>query len=466
MTQSPSYLSRAASRFSKLATEARKPLPAPKPAVVSDLSMGTDCNSVLSQPLALLPASLWSKSTMRLPLPEGTLEQSFGDEINQFAIQNIQTRTGQSSQQQGSGNLISTATARSPFLVRSVGIVIATDFEAFALAGLSTPAPTAAGSLTPAFDGTYPFVAGSADRPATFEYGRCSWQAAWAFMSAYRFQIFLNGEFRIMDELVRQLGGVEPNFPMQGFGSSDSSLVQRIRDSNQHQRDIADCCGGLNPSIFLPITSQAIAGNPASTATPPIARTSSGGPTLPGIFGSCYALRPMVFLPGQPIDNQFVRESNDSIYYNQFVEATTDPGFIAYDANYSGVLAGGEGYAGAVTQRLGTFDVGVLYRGSNITPLCCLQWYAQYGWFMQGFYGQAKQLATMNEYANSIGLQGVPKPLAPHMEGSKIRQYLAALPDHARNQLGFTEDVLAKGNNYKDALTLKAGIINVLGRAP
>lgn len=365
--------------------------------------LNDNLEDVMAPGLVGLRGTMYATRTFELPLSALDIEQNFGQEINYFSMQVSSARVTEQP-----NNLISTSTVRTPFLVRAIAFVAFAEFEQAAIAGGRFNAPTVANTNVPSFTGAIPFGAEETRRPATFNFGWPVLEFLWGMMSAYRFQMFLGGDLRYVDELLRHIGTIEQTTTRYcGYGQAQRRMADRIRAANDRYADL-----GLDER-FLPITSQQTADDPDvfEGVLPPLAMTSLGGPCSEGIYGSCFPIKPFVAMPGVPIDMQLVRENNEFVFYDAMVEALGVPTSITYDANWSDVLAGGAGYASDFKFNYGRAQIGFILLGARLTARCCVDWYYNYGSLLSGIYERNEvTVRALTRMSRDAGFDGMVQP--------------------------------------------------------
>lgn len=400
--------------------------------------LADNLEEVMQPGLVGLKGTMYATRTFEIPLSAEDIAANFGQEINYFSMQ-VQASRAETQQ----NNLISTSTVRTPFLVRAVAFVAFAEFEQGAVAGGAFPAPDPdAPSATPAFTGAIPFGQGAA-RPSTFNHGWPVLEFLWAMMSAYRFQMFLGGDLRYVDELLRHMGTIEKSSARYcGYGQAQRGIADYIRLANDRMAQIGE------GRRFLPITAETV--DDANVGVlPPLVEMSIGGPCAEGVYGSCFPIKPFVAMPGVPIDMQLVRENADQLFYDAMVRALGVPSMITYDAGWTENLAGNVGYAGDFQFRYGRVQIGFILLGARLTSRCCVDWYYNYGSLLSGLYEHGDARRAMERMSHDVGLSGIPMP--KNLAGAQ-RPLLSGIPDAHSNPSAFNEAIrsLVHGNSEEE----------------
>lgn len=350
-------------------------------------------------PVTGLPQTLYALQHSEFPMTDAEAEAKFDDEINYFAMSVSSQVSGDQS-----GNLISTSSPRSPFLAKSLCIVIWVDPWQSAIAGSAQTLPTTT-TTTPVFTGDIAF--GGAPRPASFRLGWDVLEAAQAYIASYRINMWLGGQLKVVDELVRHVGTVESNNRASGYGNAQRSIADWIKEANRRQREIGSTLS------FLPITAQA-SGDTTKGVLPPLVNQQVGSVIAEGAFGCCFPIKPMLMLPGMPIDIQLVREVGSDIDHDRLLRAATfQSSGTTYDEKWTEGLTGSTGYAVDYQFKYGELVIGLMYRGLQLTPRCCLDWYYNFGyWQSPAMIGEDVVMRKLATYADALGMR-LPKPRDP-----------------------------------------------------
>ena len=376
--------------------------------------LNDDLSEILKAPAVGLRGTMYATRTLELPFAltpdDDAIQTEFGQEINYFSMEISASRT------QEVNNLISTATVRTPFLVRAIAFVMFAEFEQGAIAGYKTEIPngTAENSTAvPFLNGVGPaFGAQETRRPATFRHGWDVAEFLWAFSRAYRLQMFLGGDLRYVDELLGHVGTIEKGLCWQGYGQAERSIADYINLCNARMRALGSV------ERFLPITGQLTGaqGDVSSGVLPPLVGMQIGGAVMEGAYASSFPVRPFVAMPGVPIDIQLVRENNENTFYPALQAALAHGGTVRYAPEYTEVLLNAAGNANAsyacdVQFKYGRVQIGTILLGARITSRCCLDWYYNMGAGLQSVYEQSPvALQGLTRYANELGLSSVPQP--------------------------------------------------------
>lgn len=371
------------------------------------VGLSDDLDSILKAPAVGLRGTMYATRTLEFPFalaPDSErIAVEFGQEINYFAMEINSSRT------QEINNLISTATVRTPFLVRAIAFVVYGEFEQGALAGYKHDEAVDAldDSLdVPVYDGSG--VASGNDRPATLRVGWDVQEFIISFMRAYRLQMFLGGDLRYVDELLGHIGTIEKGSYMQGYGQAQRSVADYIRLAN----DVMETLGSTER--FFPITAGRDDADLATPILPPLIDMQVGSFQDEGMYGCSFPVRPFVALPGVPIDIQLVRENNDQVYYDAMAKALSHGGEVRWTRASTNELTGARGYSCDVQFKYGRLQIGTILLGARITSRCCLDWYFNYGAGLGDIYtgsrANEKTLQTLKGMARELGLSDVPAP--------------------------------------------------------
>lgn len=305
-------------------------------------------------------------------------------------------------------------------MLMNVGAVVVPDAKVFSINGARVAAPAAVGTSVPQFDGTIPAtgllssgqVLDATARYAQLDWGHSTWQASWAFLNAYRMTMILTGKFVLFDELAAHIGACVSAETWGGLGSPNISAASYIRSVNDRQAALNTATTGPR---FVPQT--IIAGNTPVAAPPPLAPVAYGGPQMDGIFGGWYPTNGILLYPTMPIQINFVRQDNETLYYNRMISNLGQGAEITWDANWSDILTptGGAatGFSSSFPFKGGILKTGVLMRGCVLAPTACLDWYSRSGYMydpdsMRALYasamGQFGQIAQANRgFVGSLG---------------------------------------------------------------
>jgi len=132
-----------------------------------------------------------------------------------------------------------------------------------------------------------------------------------------------------------------------------------------------------------------------------------------GAFGCCFPIRPMLMLPGMPIDVQMVREVGSDVDHDRLIRAVTmEAAGTTYDENWTAGITGDFGYASNVQFKYGQLTIGLMYRGLQLTPRCCIDWYYNFGYWQAPAMGEDVVQRRLEQYAKSLGMK-LPNPLDP-----------------------------------------------------
>lgn len=400
------------SKVPRMAPAANRRLSGPPNQVV--VGLADDLQEILKAPAIGLRGTMYATRTLELPFAltptSDAITTEFGQEINYFSMEISTSRT------QEVNNLISTATVRTPFLVRAIAFVMFAEFEQGALPGYKVVVPAGADDQSqrvPFLTGIVPpFGANETRRPASFRQGWDVAEFLWAFSRAYRLQMFLGGDLRYVDELLGHIGTIEKGLCWQGYGQAERSVADYIALCNARMKEL----GSLDR--FLPITGQLTGaqGDVSSGVLPPVISTQIGGAVMEGAYASSFPVRPFVAMPGVPIDIQLVRENNENTFYPALQAALAHGGTVRYAPEFSDVLLNAAGNANAsyacdVQFKYGRVQIGTILLGARITSRCCLDWYYNMGQGLQNVYEQsAVALQGLARMANELGLSGIPTP--------------------------------------------------------
>ncbi len=338
-----------------------------------------DLSAVAQMQFDQIPTGHFSISEYALPLSTAEMLE-FGAEINPLNI----TATTQSSGK--ASDFIQPMTSPDWFLLLSIGVVVVPDAKVFALNGAAVTAPAAAATVVPQFDGVIPptgvvtngaggvVTRDAASRYAQLNWGHDSWQAAWAFLHAYRMQMILTGKFMLFDELAAHVGACVAAEEWNGLGNPNLGAARYVRKVN----DRATTLG--NAKRFIPQTSQDNGAGVQVGAPPPLVPVGYGGPKMSGIFGGWYPTQGILLYPGMPLQVRFQRTEGDTLYHSRMTESLASESEVTWDANYSDVLAptaagAATGFSSAFPFKGGLFKVGIIMRGISMAPRACVDWY-------------------------------------------------------------------------------------------
>jgi|GEM_PF-5362049 len=366
-------------------------------AVCDNLQEALDC------PITGLPQTMYALQHSEFALTDALADQRFDDEINYFAMSvSSQVASDQS------GNLIATSSPRSPFLAKSICLVVWVDPWQATIAGrsstLSTSAPDNSVDV-PVFTGAVPFVADGTNRPASFRLGWDVLEAAQSYLASYRINLWLGGQLKVVDELLRHVGTIESNNKACGYGNAQRSIADWIFDCNRRQAENG------SDQVFLPITASA-SGQTFVGNLPPLVDQTVGSVLVEGAFGTCFPIRPMLLLPGMPVDVQMIREVGSDVDHDRLLRSAKFNGVQRYAPAYTDTLAGNLGYACDVQFKYGQMTIGLMYRGLQLTPRCCLDYYYNFGWWQSPVFEQDAARRKLETYANSLGMR-LPLPRDP-----------------------------------------------------
>jgi hypothetical protein len=429
----------------------------------STLGEVTDLAAVSGMAMDQIPTGHYSLSEDELPLSAAQLT-NFGAQINPLQTTNTSATAGRTS------SFIQPMTSPDWFLLLSVGSVVVPECKAFALNGASVAAPAASATTVPQFDGTIPSTgllsSGGLDataRYAQLDWGHSTWQAAWSFLNAYRMTMILTGKFVLFDELAAHIGACVSAEEWGGLGNPNISASRYIRRVNDRQAALNSATTGTR---FIPQTM--IAGDTPIAAPPPLVPVAYGGPKMDGIFGGWYPTRGVLLYPGMPVQINYLRQDNETLYYDRLVQNLGIETEITWDANYSDILtpsAGpvARGFSSAVPFKGGILKTGVLMRGVVLAPKPCVDWYRMAGNIYntdaaRAMYASA--LSILGQQAQMGGLAGLPdiNEVNPYQAGaynlpgpglaeggSKPRSAAPRVSDATRGRVSSSEESPAAG---------------------
>lgn len=373
---------------------------------------GGTLGAVMTSDLACMPASLPATRLRKYPMTADAFLEDFGPDFSITSEGNVEG-TGFVSKFSASGGVLQ------PFILRSICLVGRVDPMAFSLTGGAVP--TAAVGTTPGA-GIAPRVpvvvppTGTAEYPglraALFEYGHAGWQVFMDFLRAYRFLYVINNRLLMINERGIDMGVLDSNAHIKGFGTGQIDPMPHIREANAHARDI-----GL-PFLFVPsnVSEYATVAAGGAALPPVLADVQYGSPCAPGVYGACFPVTPHVIFPGQNPQMIFSRGGPQE-NYDRIREAFLGTGQSLPDPAFAptNVAAGAPPITlGHIPFRYGTIEIGVLLKGAELMPADCLAWFLMFGQpyesLLRADTNAWNQLTNM---ATSCGLDGIPKPLGP-----------------------------------------------------
>lgn len=321
---------------------------------------------------AEIPITDFSYLSRRLPLTDAELENEFD-----LVIDPLQVEPNNANSSGRVTSLVRGQTVEEFVYATHVGVVVVPEPKVFALNGVDLQAPAAGAAVaSPAFTGLVPFagvpVAGGTDataRPAQFQWGHDTWQAAWALLNAYNLRMSIGSRFQVFNELAANVGAcVSGGF--RGLGQMLMSPIEYIQEQNA----LNLTRGGTR--LFCPQTTTA--GTPNTPAAPPLVQVGYGGTQLQGAFGGWYPLKGLLLAPGMPINILLERTVGDEQYFARMqrsLSGDSQASLQTYSDRWTGSVVGDIGYAGARIWKGGNFRVGILIRGFSLAPMACYQGY-------------------------------------------------------------------------------------------
>lgn len=372
-----------------------------------------DLSAVQNMPFDQIPTGHFSVSEYSLPLATTQLTD-FGAQINPLNVTSTTAQAGKSS------DFVVSQQSPDWFLLLSIGVIVVPDAKVFALNGADVAAPTVANTTVPQFDGTIPptglpvgVLNGAQTLDATARYGQLnwghdSWQAAWAFLHAYRLQMILTGKFMLFDELAAHVGACVAAEEWEGLGNPNLGSARYVRSVNNRLAELG------STRRFIPQTT--VAGQTVTAAQPPLVPVGYGGPKMDGIFGGWYPTQGILLYPGMPLQIQFQRTDNDTVYYDRMISSLSQEPEVTWDANYSDIVtptapATAIGFSSSVPHKGGLFKVGIIMRGLSLAPKPCVDWYRMSGHVYNPDSSRqiyAAAMGMLQSRAAEAGLAGLP----------------------------------------------------------
>lgn len=322
--------------------------------------------------VAEIPITDFSYLSRQLPLTDAELNNEFG-----LVIDPLQVEPNNANTSGRVTSLVKGQTVEEFVYATHIGVVVVPEPKLFALNGVDLAAPAPGPAVdSPAFTGLVPPagvpVAAGTDataRPATFQWGHDTWQAAWALLNAYNLRMSIGSRFQVFNELAANVGAcVSGGF--RGLGQALMSPAEYIRQQN----DLATA--RTTGRLFAPQTTTA--GTPNTPAAPPLVQVAYGGTQLQGAFGGWYPLKGLLLAPGMPINILLERTSGDDQYFARMqrsLSGASQATLQTYAAQWNGNVVGGIGFAGTRIWKGGLFRVGILIRGFSLAPMACYQGY-------------------------------------------------------------------------------------------
>jgi hypothetical protein len=350
-----------------------------------DLSLRCDdIEKALRADMAKIPVNLYEQTEHVLPLTQEGAEAAFGCTIRFFGNGADDSSAGQST------NIVQAGTVSEPTLVMGVGLIATGECMQTALSGASV-SPIAGD--TPCIGGCIgpDSVPGDpAARPASWEWGGPTWRAICALFQAYRLQFIISNRFLVFDELAGDVGMVTSNAVFQGFAGDIQVPAQHfIRKTNDK----------------LAINGDSRRFSPQNTAgsecfPPPMGGVAFGHPRVMGVANRFFCLnRPILLLPGVPINVKLVGVENDISFHSSIIEEVTVLDETVDEAFNENLACGASGFGNVVKFPGGTLTLGVVLKGWALTPACCYDFMANWCGGANGvwpsIYGGANYLAGL-----------------------------------------------------------------------
>jgi hypothetical protein len=367
---------------------------------------GGSLGDLANSDLEAIPASLPATRTYEFPLTDAEANLAFATE---FAITEVNVQSAGVV-----GKFVAGASPAAPFFARGICIIARVDPNSYALSGGAVATPTVQGD-SPLVEQPVPCPAGvpsaTATRPAVFTNGQTAWQAYTNLLQSYSFQYILQGRYYLVNERAVDIGVLDSQWDMRGFGLGQYDPMIDINRANKHFADDLK-----SPFIFAPqnVASGGTAVAKAAGIAPALPDVQWGGPHVPGVFGCCMPLRPHVLFPGQSY--QFVFSQNtDRIYHERLLENVTVRSYDKPSDLFNDYIpATGTTdpvWIGHVPFNYGLLQIGIMVRGAEILPSDTLEWLLMYGQpYMSLLAGNQQVFNSVTALASMCGLSGVPKP--------------------------------------------------------
>lgn len=375
------------------------------------LSGGT-LGDIMGAPLEMLPSVFSSFQDFQLPMTANEFDERFPPEFSLINDTATQQSTGLLSKFVGAGSPVA------PFIVRAVCLVARCDYEAWALVGAGITPPAAANTPPPRVPRVVP-VGGLPDDPeavpAVFEYNRTAIRGLFDLLQSEQLQYLVSGRLLLINERAFDVGSVDANACVRGFGTGlgDPRLI--INEANKHFVDMG------SDFIFADPTVTSTDRN-ADTIEPNLVDLQYATPYLPGVFGQCYPVKPHILLPGMNYQFLMVRRNTERNYFERLrQEWTTPSGLLKIDDNYADSRAadanGPAVWGGHLPFYYSRVQFGMLLRGCEMIPQECLRWFLMFGqpyWSLMDTTPGMRQ--SLDALVAQCGLSGVPRPLGLYGE--------------------------------------------------
>lgn len=367
---------------------------------------GGRLGEMMSADLACIPASLPATKDYNLPMTQTEFDEQFGSE---FALTDFRA--------QGGGlitKFVAGSAPRSPFLIAGVGLLGRVPPYSFAMSG---GAVSRALVEPPRVPPTVP-VGGVTDdataRPGLFEYGQAAWRAFTNFLQVYNFSYVLQGRYKLIDERAIDLGVIDSQWGMRGFGTAQKNPIPDINRVNRRYVEI----GSDRVFQWPNVTGLAAVGGVDPAPLPaPIVDVQWGGPYAPGVFGCFFPVRRHILFPGQSY--QFIlSKMDDGAYDDMFQEdmvvRTFDKALDSFADSRAAAAPQPAIWAGAVPFSGAELQIGMMARGADMLPEDTIEWMFSFGQpYMSLLMDNAQVFNSVMNIAKACGLAGLPVPLAP-----------------------------------------------------
>jgi hypothetical protein len=269
---------------------------------IKDLCCDVDVESMVNQPIALVPSVKSSALRMQLPASPAQAALFNGGPISLFS----QTNGNAAANGFVSGD-VAISTFFCAFLIRGFAIRLASGPRALAIAGYAVAAPAAGASAgcVPAIPG--PPGPGDAWFNATLNANQDAAEALFWFAEAYRLEVLLACFYQLFDERVADFGTISADC-MCGFGTAQSEVQTLIAEANDRALEI-----GSPFQFILPMSS---GGGCCGVGTPTplgahLAPVQWLGTDFEGAYGGVYPVPTcLVITPGQPFQMRLTLDDN------------------------------------------------------------------------------------------------------------------------------------------------------------
>lgn len=377
-----------------------------------DALAGGSLGDVMGAPLEMLPSAFSSFQDFQLPMTQAEFDERFPPEFSLINDNATQQSTGLLSKFVGAGSPVA------PFIVRAVCLVARCDYEAWALVGAGITPPANPHTPPPRVPRVVP-VGGIPDDenavPAVFEYNRTAIRGLLDLLQTQQLQYLVSGRLLLINERAFDVGSIDANACVRGFGTGlgDPRLI--IKEANQHFVDMGSDFIFADPTVTS-------TDRDALTIEPNLVDLQYATPYLPGVFGQCYPVKPHILLPGMNYQFLMVRRNTERSYFERLrAEWTTPTGLLKIDDNYADSRAadadGPAVWGGHFPFYYSRVQFGMLLRGCEMIPQECLRWFLMFGqpyWSLMDTTPGMRQ--SLDALVAQCGLSGIPRPLGMYGE--------------------------------------------------